>query len=178
MPHYYLTIISKNKSSLKKFFIFFDKTLSNFNIIKKYLKKKNKKKILTILKSPHVNKTAQEQFETRLFLTQVNIYYSPKNLQFLIFLKKVKIYLFPDIKIKIKFNLNKFRLKQTQSKILNPDNFKLNFFNSQLDNKNLKQTKQYKTNLYEKQKFSFLKKTKFLLKIFDTYGNLIKQMFR
>lgn len=174
MPHYYLTITSKNKSSLKNFFIFFDKSLNNFNIIKKYLKKTNKKKFLTILKSPHVNKAAQEQFETRLFSTQVNVYYSPKNLQFLIFLKKVKIYLFPDIKIKIKFNINKFILKKTQSKILNPDNFKLNFFNSQLYNKNLKKTKQYKTNLYEKQKFSYLKKTQLFLRVFDTYGNLIK----
>jgi len=178
MPHYYLTIISKNKSSVKNFFIFFDRALNNFNVVKKYLKKPNKKKFFTILKSPHVNKAAQEQFETKLFLSQINIHYSPKSLQFLVFLKKVKIYLFPDIKIKIKFNFNKSLLKKTQSKMLNPNSFKLDFFSTQLQNKNLKKSKQYKADQYNKQKFNLLKKTKSLLKIFDTYGSLIKQTFR
>ena len=105
MLHYYITIISKNKSSIKNFFIFFDQALNNFNTIKKHLKKKQKRKFLTILKSPHVNKVAQEQFEARLFSNQVSVYYSPKNLQLLILLKKIKTHIFPDVKIKIRFKL-------------------------------------------------------------------------
>jgi len=177
MIQYQITIISKNKNSLKNFFIFFNQILKNFNKIKKYLKKKHEVKILTILKSPHVNKTAQEQFETRLYISQIVIYYSPKNLQLLIFLKKFKIFLFPDIKIKIKFYINKSSIKKTQSELLNPNNFQLNFFEQQLKNQTLKNTKYYKTKQYYK-KMTMLKRTEALLKIFDTYGNSIIYMFR
>lgn len=173
MTQYHITIVSKNKNSIKNFFIFFNQTLKNFNIIKKYLKKKKKKKILTILKSPHVNKTAQEQFEIRLFTSQITVYYSEKSLRFLIFLKKIKIYLFPDIKIKIKFTVNKSLVKQTQSKILNPDNFKFNFFYKTLKNKNLK-NKDYQKNKQYNIKKGNLEQTKYLLQILDLYGNFIK----
>lgn len=172
MLYYYITIISKNKSSIKKFFIFFTQALNNFDTIKKHLKKKQKRKFLTILKSPHVNKVAQEQFEAKLFSNQVNICYSPKNLQFLILLKKTKTHLFPDVKMKIKFSLNKFLIKKTQLKILNPSSFRLNFFSS--IKKRLKKTKRYRNYQYNKQKIIKLNKTKSLIKIFDTYGNLIK----
>lgn len=174
MIQYHFIIISKNKYSIKNFFIFFNYTLISFNIIKKYLKKIQKKKILTILKSPHVNKTAQEQFETKQFVSQITISYSPKNLQILIFLKKIKIYLFPDIKIKIKFTVDKSFIKKTQSKILNPDNYKLDFFNKQLK----KNTKHYKNKHFSIKKKYILKQIEYFLKIFDIYGNLIRNMFR
>lgn len=177
MIQYHITIISKNKNSMKDFFIFLNKIFKNFNIITKYLKKKKNKKILTILKSPHVNKTAQEQFETRLFTNQITVYYSQKNLLFLIFLKKIKTYLFPDIKIKIKFTINKLLLEQTKLKAISPDNFKLNFFHQQLKNKKLKSIKNYNNKLYSEKKIN-LKQTQYLLQILDTYGSLIKIMFR
>ena len=174
MTQYHITILSKNHNSIKNFFIFFNQALKNFNVIKKFIKKKKKKNFLTILKSPHVNKTAQEQFETRLFKRQISICYSQKNLQFLISLKKAKIYLFPDIRIKAQFTINSLLTQKTQSKIINPDNFKLDFFNNQLKNSALKNLKQYKEN---KKNFN-IKQTKYLLQILDIYGNLIKNMFR
>lgn len=173
MIQYHITITSKNKNSIKDFFLFTNKISKNFNIITKYLKKKRNKKILTILKSPHVNKTAQEQFETRLFTSQITVYYSQKNLLFLIFLKKIKTYLFPDIKIKIKFTINKLLLEQTKLKTISPDNFKLNFFYTQLKNKKLKFIKNYNNKLYNK-KTPNLKQTQYLLQILDVYGSLIK----
>ena len=174
MIQYHITITSKNKNSIKDFFLFLNKNFKNFNIITKYLKKKKSKKVLTILKSPHVNKTAQEQFETRLFTSQITIQYSQKNLLFLIFLKKIKTYIFPDIKIKIKFTINKLLLEQTKLKIINLDNFKLNFFYKQLGNKKLKYIKNYN----KKHKRINLKQTQYLLQILDIYGSLIKFMFR
>jgi len=161
MKHYHLTITSKNKKTLKDFFIFFNGTSINPNLIKKYFQKRNKKKILTILKSPHVNKTAQEQFESRFFINQLTIY-SPNIFQSLIFLKKIKVNLFPDIKVKIKFTINNILYKKTQAKIFNPNNFKLNIFNKSLRQKS---HKEYLKN----------KQTQHLLKIFDIYGELLKK---
>ena len=177
MIQYHITITSKNKNSIKDFFLFLNKNFKNFNIITKYLKKKKSKKVLTILKSPHVNKTAQEQFETRLFTSQISVYYSKKNLLALIFLKKIKTYLFPDIKIKIKFTINKFLLEQTKLKHINPDSFKINFFYQKLKNKKLKSIKNYSIKLYNKKQTNF-KQTQYLLQVLDIYGNLIKFMFR
>ena len=148
MNLYQITISSKNKNSIKFFFLLFfkDKKL-NFDIIKKYHQKTKNKKVLTILKSPHVNKKAQEQFETRFFYKQFTIS-STKVFQYFIFLKKISTSLFSDIKIKIKVISSKKSNKKTEINIFNPDNFKTNRSHS-------------------------LKKTKILLKIFDIYGELL-----
>ena len=70
------------------------------------MKKKKKIKKLTILKSPHENKTAQEQFESRVFLRQFNFCLS-NSLKYLVFSKKIKNTLFPDIVFKTQFVFNK-----------------------------------------------------------------------
>lgn len=169
--HYQIQIISKNKVSIKHFIKVFNKLLQNFNNITKYLKKKRKIKILTILKSPHVNKTAQEQFETRFYFSQINIRYSTKNLHLLIFLKKLKNYVFPDIKIKVKFLISYSSIRKTQTQLLNPNNFDFQGFYKKLPTNNI--------NFFKDQKSYYLvnnnfKQTQYLLKIFDIYGNLIK----
>lgn len=171
MKHYCLTIVSKNKNTLKHFLKFFkNNEIINFNFIQTYFQNKNKKKLLTLLKSPHVNKSAQEQFETRLFSNKVTIY-STKNFQSLIFLKKIKISLFPDIKIKIKFFVNKNLESKTQKQLLNPNNFKIAYF------KNIVRKQTYNTiscklkKMYNNEKKT-IKQTNSLLKIFDTYGEL------
>lgn len=88
MKHCRLTITSKNKKSLKNFFELLDKNFkTKFNIILKYSRKANEKTFLTILKSPHVNKTAQEQFESRYFSKQINAY-APDNSKMLFFFEK------------------------------------------------------------------------------------------
>jgi ribosomal protein S10 len=169
--HYQIQIISKNKVSIKNFVKVFNKLLQNFNNITKYLKKKRKIKILTILKSPHVNKTAQEQFETRLYFSQINIRYSTKNLHLLIFLKKLKNYVFPDIKIKIKFLISDSSIKKTQTQLLDPNNFDFQFFSKKLPTNNINFFRNQKSFYFKKNNF---KQTQHLLKIFDIYGHLIK----
>ena len=107
-----ISLKSKNIKSL----IFFFNVLKKFNIsknIKKlYITKKIKR--IAILKSPHVNKTAQQHFEYRLYLKKIYV----KNLQIfklLIILKKIKINLCCDVLINIKFiiNDNNFNKKNT-----------------------------------------------------------------
>jgi ribosomal protein S10 len=163
MRHYYLTITSKTKKSINDFFVFLNNTFITFHIIRKYFKHKKTKKFFTILKSPHVNKTAQEQFESNFFSSQITIY---DRFQSLIFLKKIKNNLFPAIKIKLHFPISKKVLKKKQLQILNPNNYKL-----QLLQKNLNQ----KTRIKKYQKKSY-KQIKHLLQIFDVYGELLQKL--
>jgi len=68
MKTFKITIFSRNQHSVNKFFsLFINNVDSNFTVIKKHFQNKRAKKIITILKSPHVNKKAQEQFENKLF---------------------------------------------------------------------------------------------------------------
>ena len=104
-----IAIRSKNYNSLKSFVRIF-KTLTQIeelklNKILKVFQKKRFKKIFTILRSPHVNKSAQEQFEYNLFAKHVNIK-SHQILKTLIILKKIKTISFSDIELKIKFIIN------------------------------------------------------------------------
>jgi ribosomal protein S10 len=99
MTTYHLIINSKNKKSLLKFNTFLTKEL--FTVINKNLKIKSTKKTITLLTSPHVNKTAQEQFEYTTYYSKilVNI---PNFRKFLIFMKKIQTNIFSDINMKIK----------------------------------------------------------------------------
>ena len=104
-----LQIKSKNQNSLKKFLKIFLK-LNNFkklklkNIFKLFLKK-NHRTIFTILKSPHVNKVSQEQFEFNISFIQVNLTGS-QIFKLLMFLKKIQVITGFDVNINIKFVLN------------------------------------------------------------------------
>jgi ribosomal protein S10 len=128
MKHYQINIESKSKKHLEDFLIFFLKSFKNYNLINKVLPNKKKRKILTILKSPHVNKKAQEQFQVNIYSKKINLY-STQNKIALLFLKKISSTVFSNVKIQIKFPINSHLIKKTQTKILNPTNFKLNFFN-------------------------------------------------
>lgn len=116
-----LFIRTKNKNSLTQFLYFLKKNINNnFKAIHLYFPKKKSKKVITLLKSPHVNKTAQEQFEIKFFSMQLKIL-TTQTFKFLIFLKSIKNFLFSDIQIKTKFfniSNNKILLKN----ILNIDN--------------------------------------------------------
>lgn len=126
MKFYNFTFSSKNKKSLKFFFITFFNSESNLNskVIKAQFQKKKKKKFITILKSPHVNKSAQEQFEFKHNFKQLSIY-QPKGLKYLYFLKKIKNNGLSDIKIKTKFSFNINKSQNINTNILSPDNFLL-----------------------------------------------------
>jgi small subunit ribosomal protein S10 len=124
MTKYHLTLLSKNKTSLdNSFSLIFNYINSNNNILKKYSPQKTKKYFLSILKSPHVNKKAQEQFEFMVYSKQITInYYKTPELLFI--LKKLKDNLFSDVKLKIRLSLTKN--DNNRSKIFYLNNFKLN----------------------------------------------------
>lgn len=126
MTIFNVTIWSKNKISMSHFFLFFKKYLIfNFNVISKYQQKKTNVKIITLLKSPHVNKKSQEQFETRVFKKHFKILIK-NNLKLFFFLKKISYNIYSDINIKIKelINNNKYFVKK-KFKVINLNNFKV-----------------------------------------------------
>ena len=125
MKYYYLKISSRNEKSLKNFLSFFFYNLkTKFNIIQKLVTTHNSKKIITLLKSPHVNKTAQEHFEVNTLSRQImaKSFYLEKNL---IFLKKFLNKLFQDISINLEFITHKNINFENNLFIFYPDNFKL-----------------------------------------------------
>ena len=155
----HIKILTKNLNSLKRFLIFLkylNTNKKNINGFLKYLKKRTKKNIFTILKSPHVNKTAQEQIEYRLFSKQVNIF-SFQILKFIILIKKIQKILFPDLNIQLKLIINKKQVTKKKLIALDPNNYTL---------KKMIITKNQKTLFY--------------LNLFDIYGelNFDKKLFR
>ena len=161
-----INVISRNIITFKKF------NLKKFNnlivLLEKYKIKKIKTKKLTILKSPHVNKKAQEQFESKIFTKNLN-YTINKFLKFLVLLKRFKNYLFFNLKIKLKFMHNNSKNQNLKKKIILPKNFNNtninNFFNLSIKNKK-----------YNKLQFkNFLKwKGNNLLQLLDIYGEFKK----
>jgi len=127
-------LYSKNYNSLKIFFSLFYKLCQNnmfqIKVISIQYQKKKRKKKFTILKSPHVNKIAQEHFEYCLYKKQISIY-SSNIFKIFIILKKIQLKLFSDIKIKIKFLLINEKSKNNSnfSLHLNKKFFKLNLDN-------------------------------------------------
>jgi ribosomal protein S10 len=167
MQNYNLTIISKNNKSATSVTA---RLLRAIYIFKKHFQKKKKKKIITILKSPHVNKNAQEQFEYVFFSHQFNMY-SPAHIYvFFNFIKKTRLSLFSDVKFKLKFIINPILLKKKQANIFNPNNFILSFYKNCINsNKTIMNSKKKKIKLNKNKK----KNTSFYLKTFDIYGELI-----
>lgn len=117
---FYFKVSSKDKQTLEKFFQFLVK-LETSPTIFKYFSKQKKRRFITILKSPHVNKTAQEQFEFR-FYSKRFLVDSFKPLTFFLILKKIKNSSFSGIKLEIKglFNVNK--KNKSFLKVIDPDN--------------------------------------------------------
>ena len=108
-----LRLRSNNKNSLKKITKFILKTLKYLNNVKVFLRQTKqipKSKIkFTVLKSPHVNKTAQKQFEIRYYEKSIEIS-SYQNI-FLIFLLKQSLQkLSKDVIIKIAIIFNKINI--------------------------------------------------------------------
>jgi ribosomal protein S10 len=171
MTKYNITVYSKNKNSLNCFFRFLKHNLKIQSIQTPLhcVRKKKKKKKITVLKSPHVYKTAQEQFEYTIYSIKISFHvYRAK--KYLVLLKKIKNQLFPDIKIKINLEGSlKDRRKFINLFSLNPNNltfniFKFNFINQRLEFSKLKKEK---TLLKNK---NLLKKTSNYLKLLEWYG--------
>jgi ribosomal protein S10 len=135
MKQYSLKIKSKNEKSLKYFLLFFFKHLkTKFNTIQKQSTAKINRKVITFLKSPHVNKTAQEHFEMHFFTRKILLKgYSLEKA--LIFSKKVLTRLFQDISINLELLTDKQVSKKSSLLLFNPNNNKLskkNFFKTNL----------------------------------------------
>ena len=91
---------SKVPAVLDKFNSFLLMQNLNLFISKNVLSFPTKKKIYTVLKSPHVNKTAQEKFKSEIYSKKYKIY-SDKPQLLLKFLKIVESSLFEELFLKI-----------------------------------------------------------------------------
>lgn len=175
MTKFYITIYSKNENSLRNF----EKFLQNSLITQKlhlpfyYNKKKRNKKIVTVLKSPHVNKSAQEQFEYSIYSITIGMY-SYKIRKCLLLIKRIRNRLFTDIFIKATGTyLLKNKQITTRKKRLDPNNFALKLFkfNSTNQKLNFKNLKEYEKS-HKKINKNLLKKTTSYLRILNYYGGL------
>lgn len=131
-------IYSKNYTSIKNFVKFLSKKLNNikFNEINKKINKTN----VTLLKSPHVNKTAQERFSLEYFTK--NLIIKVENPLLMLFIVKfLKQKLFLDVKFKINLLNNKFYKNRLLKNKFHPNN--LNLFNNKIDLNNYIQVLNY-----------------------------------
>lgn len=158
-------IISKNKKSLFNFLFFLFNNVK-INSIYKYTKLKVKKKIITVLKSPHVNKKFQEQFETKSFSKQILV--SSYNIsKILIILKLLKTKLFPDVSFKIKFLVHNKDSYKVKKKLFTPSNYVFTLNNYVTQKIRIDKCKKF---YIKNKRIKFIKKSKNFLKMLDCYG--------
>ena len=152
---FYIKVSSKSKDNLKTFLSFFTNSEVNSNLFIKYFPKQKVKKFVSVLKSPHVNKTAQEQFEYRVYTKKLSIT-STQHFQFLYILKKIQRDIFPFINIKIKSFYSRNKMLDHILTNMDSNNIPVTFLNNK--------------NFYNKNKCLNLLKTYF--QFFDSYGEL------
>jgi len=126
-------IYSKNLNSLTNFLKFFYKLKKNKVIKMKFhsIQSQRKKKFsfFSTLKSPHVNKKSQEQFEYSKHSKKLKIRVSQIT-KFLAIWKTVKTALFPDVQIKTQLHIQNKALSPILLSKINYDKFSaLKFFN-------------------------------------------------
>ena len=135
MKTFLLTASSSNKKSLNNFLQLLKENFKNkqTSIIKigRFIKNK---KIITILKSPHVNKTAQEQFEKREKIVQIFLISKNFN-KAIIAIKKILNTIFRDIKLTIKYLTNDHSNKNNLLGVFKNTNFKISCTNKIRTNK-------------------------------------------
>ena len=150
--YFSIKIFSKNKISLNKFLLFISRLDFPIKIINNFPKLK-KKFFLTVLKSPHVNKDAQEQFEFRVYSKEL-IIWSPQSKILLLIFKKAIFTSFSSIKIRISVLSNTKTQNSFLLNSLDPQIYDLNFFDTR------------------KKKSQFLKKVVKYLNLNDCYGDI------
>jgi len=117
--HFNIIILSKNKRVGQNFFVYLKKfLLTNFNYKKKIVKKSNKKSLMSILKAPNINKVAQEQFGMTTYLKKLKLEIS-QTFKFIILLKKLWFNGFPEVGLKITFEVQ----EKPTYQILKSNNF-------------------------------------------------------
>ncbi len=167
---FYLKISCKDEKILKKFIKFFLK-IKSLPIFVKPFPKSKKRKFVTVLKSPHVNKTAQEQFEYRFFSKHFLVF-SFKPLIFFLLLKKLKNFSFAGIKLEVKGLFEKNKARKCTLKLISPDNIVLK--NMNLNEKNFKKEHKISKHAWNDPAYdvNLLKK---YIQSFDSYGEICLQ---
>ena len=163
---FYLKVSCKDKRILKKFTSFFRK-IKSLSIFIKPFPKREKRKFVTILKSPHVNKTAQEQFEYRFFSKHFLVFSFKPSIFFLL-LKKLKNFSFSGIKLEVKGVFGKNKTPKYILKFINPDNVVLQ--NGYLNQKNFRKNKKIPSN--PKLILDDSNLSKKYIQLFDSYGEI------
>ena len=161
---FYLKISCKDKRILKKFLEIFTK-IKSLPIYIKPFSRREKRKFVTVLKSPHVNKTAQEQFEYRIFSRHFLIF-SLKPQIFFLFIKKLKNLSFSGVKLEVKGVFEKNIANKYLLKLVNPDNVVLKTLDPTLKNFR-KDKKEYRISQPISSESDLLKK---YVQSFDSYG--------
>ena len=124
-----IDLYSNNLKSLKDFksYLYTNEVGKKLKIFTRFYAKKTKKKRLTILKSPHVNKRAQEQFNLCVYKTRI-IVFSPNFFLLLFYIKTIKSNLFSDIRITVKTYSNNTLLSNKLINCINPKKYKFEDF--------------------------------------------------
>ena len=161
-----LFIQSKNLRSIKKLLKFLNISCKSLGLIvfQNSFNKPIHRKVVTVLKSPHVNKAAQEHFGFCTYRYQIN-FFSYKYFLLLMFLKYLKSsVLFSDVHFKVKVVINHSRFKGAMVDLLNPNNFCLMDYSS----------------LFVGESKNFINKNiSYYLMLFDLFGELsIKKGFQ
>ena len=141
-----INVYSKNLNSLNTFLKFFNnKIILNklkIRLFQTLHENPKKKKLFTVLKSPHVNKTAQEQFEYKLYKKKI-ICFTNQPLLFSIILKNLRFNYLSDTFVSVKFTSDIHKLKKKIKYNLNFEIFELEGLNSNLLINNLKFLEMY-----------------------------------
>ena len=173
MTKYKIKLYSKNKQSLEHFSKLLKKTdnkLQNQHLILNISKIKKKRKRITILKSPHVNKKAQEQFQSIIYSSIIECS-SWEIKKKTIMLKKIKNHLFPDIKLKIEKTFSSNGMNLLKQNHFNPKRTHYTGHKKIMPFKNIQKIKILASNKQFKNQ-KWLKKTVLYLKLLDNYGQL------
>lgn len=166
-----IKLYSKTKESILQFI----KLLQHSNTFVKQLKfnfhlskvKKERKRI-AILKSPHVNKKAQEHYQIIVYTATIN-YFSWETYKSIFFIKKIKNFMFSGLKLKIEKSIrsNKDILQKKLIDIRNKTPYEVFLYKQQqklaIPTKPIQNTK-------------LLIQTLQYLKNLDTYGFLVKKI--
>lgn len=168
MKNLQIIIKSNSKISIFQFKTFLKKYfLNNGFILYKICIQKLKNKKLAILKSPHVNKTAQEQFQKKTFKIKITLK-SYKFFWYLKLFKKLNFNFVSDSSLYLKYNICNKKNMKIKTTLFNIINFKTNkYYNNYIFYKK-------RTNNFLKQNYCINSNILYLLKLFDAIGELLK----
>jgi ribosomal protein S10 len=169
---FYLKVSCKDERILKKFTTVLTK-IKSLSIFLKSFPTYEKRKFVTVLKSPHVNKTAQEQFEYRFYCKRFLIS-SVKPLTLFSLLKKLKNLSFLGMNLKVIGLFGKNRTNKHSLKMISPDNIVLTnipkrYVNNKQKFKTNKQARISQTVSNNSRNSLLLKK---YIQLFDLYGEI------